>query len=136
MMKGSKKVTLPNGEKITGFEHKWGISAIALAEHEGVSVPAIHMRTRNFGNPFQRRKQITYWENKYGKTIVALAEELGIHPITVAGRERRHGDVYHASEAYIGIWNKGRFTAEVPWQDRSCWQVASMSTFFKLEDIQ
>ncbi len=134
-MKQGKKWPTVNGRKITTFEHKWGISAKALAEHEGVTVDAIHMRTRNFGNPFQRRKTITYWEKKYGKTVVALAHELDIHPITVAGRERRYGDVYHESPAYIGIWNKSRFTAEVHWKDQSCWQVASMSTFFNLEDV-
>ncbi len=137
MTKGSNKVICPvTGNKITGFEHKWGISAKALAEHEGITPDAIHMRVRNFGNPFQRRKQITFWEKKYNKTIVELAHELGIHPITVAGRERRYGDVYHESPAYIGIWNKGRFTAPVNWQDQSCWKVASMSTFFNLEDLK
>ena len=120
---------------LTQFEHKWGIHAVKLAELEGVTPDAIHMRVRNYGNPFQRRAKPTVWEQKYGKTIVELAIEIGIHPISVASREREYGDVYREPESgTVGTWNKGRQHPGVtPWQENTKYSKPGQTTFFKLD---
>lgn len=140
-----KKVTLPNGIKITQFEHKWGITANRLAELEGVSAASIHMRVMNYGTPFQRRAKPSIWENKYGKTIGQIAIELGIHPITVAHRQTLYGSPYHTPDKtytcsktgkkmYAGEWNLGIVKGK-DWKQNGKWITASKPTYFTLEDI-
>jgi len=141
-----KKVTLPDGSKVTQFEYKWGISAPALARLEGVEGATIHMRVMNYGTPFQRRAKPTIWENKYGKTMGQLALDIGIHPITVAHREALYGSPYVTPEKtmtdsktgekiYPGQWNLNRPQSATHWTQTKKWQTATKSTFFKLEDI-
>ena len=92
MIKGTKTV---NGK--TPFEQKWGISANELAEAEGVSTPAIHMRVNLYGTPFQRKAKPSKIEGKYGKTIFELGKQLNLHPISVVQRELWFGNVFRES---------------------------------------
>ena len=67
-----------NPQKITKtrFETKWGEPAYKIAQREDVATTTIHMRIRNYGNPFQRKAKPSKWEDKYGKTIVEISKEL------------------------------------------------------------
>ena len=87
------------------FEREWGISANELAEQEGVSPEAIHMRVRNFGTPWQRRKRPNLFEKVYGKTIPELCRELNLHPTTLQGRHYTFGSVYAEPERYRKVRN-------------------------------
>jgi hypothetical protein len=80
--------------KQSPFHKKWGEPAWKIAERENVSTTTIHMRVRNYGNPYQRKAKPTYWEAKYGKTIVEISKELYMHPIALNLREKTHGSVY------------------------------------------
>jgi hypothetical protein len=131
MRKGSTKITLPNGKKITQFEHKWGINAIRLAELEEVTPDAIHMRVQLYGTPFQRRAKPTLWENKYGKTLGQMALETGLHPITLANKHYKFGDVYAETDQRFA---RGKHT-KVDWWLEQKYKRMIKSTFFKLEDI-
>jgi len=93
MKEGSRKI---NGK--TPFERKWGISANELAQQEGVSTPAIHMRVKLYANPFQRKAKPNTIERKYGKTIFELGKELKLHPMSVVMREYHFGDIYRESD--------------------------------------
>ncbi len=79
---------------ITPFEQKWGISANDLAQQENVSTPAIHMRVKLYGTPFQRKSKPTNIERKYGKTIFEIAKEIGVHPMSVVMREHHFNNAY------------------------------------------
>ena len=48
------------------FESRWGEPAWKIAERENVSTTTIHMRVRNYGNPYQRKAKPSHWEAKYG----------------------------------------------------------------------
>lgn len=87
------------------FERQWGISANELAEQEGVSPEAIHMRVRNFGTPWQRRKRPNLFEKVYGKTIPELCRELNLHPTTLQGRYYTYGCVYAEPPTHRKIRN-------------------------------
>lgn len=76
------------------FESRWGEPAWKIAERENVSTTTIHMRVRNYGNPYQRKAKPSHWEAKYGKTIVEICKELYIHPVALNLREKTHGNVY------------------------------------------
>lgn len=131
MRKGSTKITLEDGSKITQFEHKWGIDAIKLAELEGVTPDAIHMRVQLYGTPFQRRNKVTLWEEKYGKTLGQIALEEGLHPITVANKHYRFGDVYAKTDQRFA---RGKHT-KVKWWLIPRYKRMIKSTYFTLEDI-
>lgn len=83
--------------KITRFEQRWGISARDLAIKEDVKIETIHMRVRNYGNPWQRRAKPTLCEEMYGKTQKEIALELGLHPFTVKKRLDEYNDAYYES---------------------------------------
>ena len=78
----------------TPFELKWGERADAIAQREQVDTATIHMRIRNYGNPYQRRAKPTKWERKYWKTAKEICHELNLHLQTVEQREKNHGTVY------------------------------------------
>ncbi len=78
----------------TTFESKWGEPAWKIAEREDVSITSIHMRIRNYGNPYQRKAKPSKWEAKYGKTIAEISKELYMHPVALNLREQKHGSVY------------------------------------------
>ena len=127
----SHKVTLPDGTKITGFEHKWGIDAITLAKLEGVTPDAIHMRCYNYKTPFKRRSKETMWEKLYGKTIVELANEQDCHPITIANKHYKFGDVYAKTDQRFAA---GKY-CKSDWRKDPKWIRAGKSTYFTLADI-
>lgn len=131
MRKGSTKITLPNGKKITQFEHKWGIDAIKMAQLEGVTPDAIHMRVQNYGTPFQRRAKPTLWEEQYGKTLGQMALEEGLHPITLANKHYKLGDVYAETDQRFA---RGKHT-KVDWWLIPRYKRMIKSTYFTLEDI-
>ena len=88
----------PMFKKPSKFETKWGEPAYKIAEREDVATTTIHMRIRNYGNPYQRKAKPSYYEEKYGKTIVEVSKELYMHPVAVALREKIHGSVYCEDE--------------------------------------
>ena len=61
---------------ITSFEHKWGYHVKELAESELIKPEALHMRVRNYGNPFQRKPKPSVCEIMYGQTLFEKAIEL------------------------------------------------------------
>lgn len=79
---------------VSAFEKKWGEPAYKIAEREDVATTTIHMRVRNYGNPYQRKAKPSTWEAKYGKTIVEICKELRMHPVAISLRENTHGTVY------------------------------------------
>ena len=85
------------GKKITKFEHKWGIHANDLSKSEKVTTDAIHMRVRNYGNPFQRKPKPSVCEIMYGQTLFEKAIELNIHPTALDQRIRLRGTAYFNS---------------------------------------
>ena len=124
MRKGSNKITLPNGKKITQFEYHWGISARELAEQDGVSPEAVHMRIKKWGTPFQRKAKPGLWEKQYFKTIWELSDEMDLHPITICQRYHNNGDIYKTktgkSHPSAGTGNKSQWTnppvyKKLPW---------------------
>jgi len=131
MRKGTTKVTLEDGSKITQFEHKWGIDAIRLAELEEVTPDAIHMRVQLYGTPFQRRKKLTLWEEQYGKTLGAMALEEGLHPITLANKHYKLGSVFAKTDQRFA---RGKHT-KVDWWNQPRYKRMIKSTYFTLEDI-
>ena len=84
----------PMFKKPSKFEERWGEPAYKIAEREDVSTTTIHMRVRNYGNPWQRKAKPSYYEEKYGKTVVEISEELYMHPVALALREKTHDSVY------------------------------------------
>ena len=84
----------PMFTKPSKFETKWGEPAYKIAERENVATTTIHMRIRNYGNPYQRKAKPSKWEDKYGKTIVEISKELYMHPVALNLREKTHGSVY------------------------------------------
>ncbi len=100
----------------TEFERKWGMEAAELARQENVSTPAIHMRVRNYGTPFQRAKRPDRYERKYGKTQLELAQETGLSYNTIMFYENEKGGVFQD-------WNhnyknrKGNISPETQWSN-------------------
>lgn len=73
--------------KYSNFQSKWGIHAVDLAEAEGVSPDAIHMRVYLWGSPYQRRAKPTKWEREYGMSLTELCEHYDLSPWTIAKRQ-------------------------------------------------
>jgi hypothetical protein len=99
----------------TKFEQKWGISAIDLAQEEGVTSDAIQMRVMRFGTPFQRKKLPTLCEVMTGKTVIQIAHETGVTPITISQRLKKYGDAYYEPDHSVGIATRGTTRAENHW---------------------
>ena len=99
----------------TSFSKKWGILAHDLAAEEGVTTDSIHMRVRNFGNPFQRKKSPTICEVMTGRTAIDLALELNVTPCTIGKRLQEHGDAYYESDTATAKATRGTQRAEVHW---------------------
>lgn len=100
----------------TRFSERWGILAHELAEQEGVTIDAIHMRVHKFGTPFQRRMYPTICEVLTGKTTLQLAAELNLHPITITERLRCFGDhLYDNPTHNVGKGTRGKTWAKVHW---------------------
>ena len=97
--------------KPTKFTQKWGIDALTLAEQEGVTPDAIHMRVRNYGTPFQRAKRPDKLERKYGKTQRELAVHTGLSFNTIMFYENEKGGVFqdwkHNYKNRKGLYNPG-----------------------------
>jgi hypothetical protein len=91
---GYIKTYNPQKIKKTVFETKWGEPAYKIAERENVATTTIHMRVRNYGNPWQRKAKPSHYEAKYGKTVVEISKELYMHPVALNLREKTHGSVY------------------------------------------
>lgn len=91
---GFIKKHTPMFNKPSKFEERWGEPAYKIAEREDVSITSIHMRVRNWGNPYQRKSKPSKWEEKYGKTMNEICDDLYIHPVTLLLRERTHNNVY------------------------------------------
>ena len=64
----AKIIDPKTGRKITNFQSKWGIHVKEVANSEGTSPAAIHMRVMNFGTPWQRRARPTASEIITGLT--------------------------------------------------------------------
>ena len=99
----------------TDFSNKWGILAHDLAEEEGTTTAAIHMRVRNFGNPFQRKSAPTICEVMTGRTAIDLAKELGVTPCTIAQRIKDYGDPYRESSLAGVCAIRGTTKADKHW---------------------
>ena len=90
----AKRKPVQNHYEHTQFKDKWGVLAHELAEQDGVTTDAIHMRVMKFGTPWQRKSKPTKWERMYAKNMYELAHEFGIHPTSVALRHYRLGNIY------------------------------------------
>lgn len=91
---GYIKTYNPQKFKKTVFETKWGEPAYKIAEREDVATTTIHMRVRNYGNPWQRKAKPSHYEAKYGKTVVEISKELYMHPVALNLREKTYDTVY------------------------------------------
>ncbi len=132
MKKKQNKVYCEKQKKmITGFEHRWGINARVLADIEGVTTDAIHMRVLNWGTPFKRRAKITIWEEIYGKTLGQMALEEGLHPVTLANKHYKLGNVYAQTDQRFA---KGKHSKS-DWTKNPRFQKMIKPTYFTLEDI-
>jgi hypothetical protein len=107
--------TPKNPLKQTPFSEKWGILSKDLAFEEGTTTAAIHMRVRNFGNPFQRKKSPTICEVMTGRTAIDLAHELNVTPCTISQRIKDYGNPYYDSGLPQGLYNRGVTRADVHW---------------------
>lgn len=96
-MSRKQKICPNTGNKITHFQHRWGIHAVELANEEMVKPEALHMRIKLFGSPFQRMPIPSIPEIMYGKTKFQLAEETNIHPGSLMHRLINTGDAYYES---------------------------------------
>lgn len=101
----------------TKFERQWGITAIELAQEEGVTPDAIHMRVMNYGTPFQRKKLPTLCEVMTGKTAIQIAHELNVTPVTIYERLKNFGDAYHESEWPTAVALRGTTRAAKHWTE-------------------
>ena len=106
-----------NPKKNTKFSQKWGITAIELAEEEGVTPDAIQMRVMKFGTPFQRKRAPTICEVMTGRTHIEIAEELNVTPITVLERLKNFGNPYYTSELAGPAKLRGTQRAEHHWTE-------------------
>ena len=84
--------------KPTKFQSKWGYLVQDLAEKEGVTCDALHMRVRNYGTPFQRAAKPDRYERRYGKTQMEIAIERGLSYNTIMFYEDHYGGAYHAED--------------------------------------
>ena len=100
----------PMFKKASKFEERWGEPAYKIAERENVSTSTIHMRIRNYGNPYQRKAKPSKWEDKYGKTIVEIAQDLLLSPQTVSQREKTYGNPYCEDKVKKGGPNRNKKT--------------------------
>ena len=82
--------------KPTKFELKWGMTSQDLAQAEGVTPDALHMRVRNYGTVWQRAKTPNRYERKYGKTQMEIAQERGLSFNTIMFYEDHKGGAYYA----------------------------------------
>lgn len=73
----------------TKFYKKWGITAEDLANQEGVTVDAIHMRIMHYGTPWQRRGKPSIYEIVYGKTCEELCRLANLSPQTIRSRMKK-----------------------------------------------
>ncbi len=99
----------------TPFLKKWGILASDLADEEGVTPDAIHMRVMNYGTPFQRKKLPTLCEVMTGRTAIELAHELNMTPISVYERLRKYGNPYYEANLAGPNAQRGVQRAEYHW---------------------
>jgi len=109
----------PMFKKASQFEERWGEPAYKIAERENVSTTTIHMRVRNYGNPYQRKAKPSEWEAKYGKTRNEICKDLYIHPVTLLLREKAHGSVYCEDKiedtgAHRNLKHAGTHWSELP----------------------
>lgn len=109
--------TPKNPLKETKFSKKWGILAHDLAEEEGTTTDAIHMRVHKWGNPFQRKSAPTICEVMTGRTAIDLAHELGVTPCTISKRIQDYGDPYRESDMPTVKATKGTTRAERHWSE-------------------
>ena len=75
----AKIIDPKTGRKITNFQSKWGIHVKEVANSEGTSPAAIHMRVMNFGTPWQRRARPTASEIITGLTRKEIARRVDYH---------------------------------------------------------
>ena len=114
----NKKTYVPKSPRTeTDFSKKWGILAYELAQEEGTTCDAIHMRVRNYGNPFQRKRSPTLCEIMTGKTAIELAHELGVTPITIWERLKNYGDAYFEHDSPTARANRGKTKCGVHWSE-------------------
>ena len=105
-------------QKNSRFFKKWGVYPHDLAEQEGVSIEAIHMRTMNYGTPFQRKNKPSKWEIMTGKTIVEICLQLNLHPVTVIGHYHKYGKLTAPCKTKRGQHMKGRYKT-IHWSKNS-----------------
>ncbi len=85
MSKHNSKVICPTtGNKITRFELKYGVHVKDIAESEGTTPAAIHMRVMKFGTPYQRRARPTVCEILTGYSKRFLAQHIDLHYNSIA----------------------------------------------------
>lgn len=101
----------------TEFEQKWGIHAKQLAQEEGVTTAAIHMRTMRFGTPFQRRMHPTRCEKISGRTVGQWARALDMHPVSIDLRIHRHNDPTFVHSNGYGANTIHSRRAKIHWTD-------------------
>jgi hypothetical protein len=101
----------------TPFHQTWGINATVLSEQEKVSTEAIHMRIKNWGNPWRRKTLPTIFEVMYNKTRVELAKENGCTPQTITQRCETHGSAYYTRADGKFQHNTGKRYADERWEN-------------------
>lgn len=107
---------LPRKHRLdTKFVTKWGILPSELAEREGVSIDAIHMRVYKWGTPWRRKYKPTASEIQFGKTNVELGHECNLHPVSVQHNINKYGVPEHPNPSHMGSWNKGATHGEEHW---------------------
>lgn len=72
--------------KHSRFSIKWGIRADDLAEQEGVTPDAIHMRVYLWHTPWRRRARPTKWEIAYGQSLTELCDHYDLSPWNITKR--------------------------------------------------
>ena len=109
--------TPKNARTDTTFFKKWGILAKDLAQEEGTSSAAIHMRVMNYGTPFQRKKAPTMCEVMTGRTAIELGLELNVTPCTIFERLKNYGDAYYEPDWPTATAVRGTTRAEAHWSE-------------------
>ena len=91
------RMPMPAGYKQTDTEffRKWGEQARDIAEREGTTIEAIHMRCHKNGSPYVRKAKPSKFERKYSKTLQEICAETESPPPTIYTYEQRNGDAYY-----------------------------------------
>ena len=110
------KVICPTtGNKITQFEAKYGCHVKDFARAEGTTPAAIHMRTMNFGTPYQRRARPTVCEILTGYSKRYIASHIDYHYNSIAQKmQTRQGQQDILEQLFKSVsFNQTHYEVEI-----------------------